>query len=255
MIPLRLQPAFLLALLPAALFAAPEPVAEVDNGTDPTRLNTTAVVTYEHVGLVAGATDSINASYVQPLGAARRTSLRLKVPFVRNDALGSDDFGLGDLGLKASHILHLTRSYGLLTSAEFVFDSAERAELGSGQNVFKPGFTYAKFLKDGSIFAPAIVQSNSLWGDDRRARVNSTVFDFYYVPHLANPRYFITVDPAMSLDWEGEREFASLSITLGRSLGPALGGSSQASIRPTVFAGGERPADWGIEIGYKVIGF
>jgi hypothetical protein len=44
-------------------------------------------------------------------------------------------------------------------------------------------------------------------------------------------------------------------VTVGRSLGPALGGNSQVFIKPTVFAGGDRPGKWGVEVGYKVIGF
>jgi hypothetical protein len=26
-------------------------------------------------------------------------------------------------------------------------------------------------------------------------------------------------------------------------------------VKPSLFAGGDRPADWGIEVGFKVLGF
>ena len=35
----------------------------------------------------------------------------------------------------------------------------------------------------------------------------------------------------------------------------AVGGNAIAFVKPTVFAGGDRPGSWGIEVGYKVLGF
>lgn len=111
------------------------------------------------------------------------------------------------------------------------------------------------FLTGGHIFAPAAVQTKSLGGNSARAKVNNTVFDFYYVPRLSDPKTFVTVDPALSFDWEREKTFASLAVTLGRAIGPAFGGNAQVFIKPSVFGGGERPANRGVEVGYKVIGF
>jgi hypothetical protein len=75
------------------------------------------------------------------------------------------------------------------------------------------------------------------------------------VPKLSDPRYYVTFDPALTADVENDAEFASVAVTIGRVIGPAFGGSSQVYVKPGVFLGGERSADWGIEIGYKVIGF
>ena len=255
--PLRhLLPA--LALL-TSLASADEPApaaTQPDNGTDPTRFSTTAAVQWEHIDLRQDfSIDTINATYFQPFGAKSDYSLRVRVPMVRNDALGHDNFGVGDFSLKINHVASLARTHATVVACEMAFDTAARPELGTGKNVIKPAFIYAKFLKNGAIFAPAVVHSASIWGDDHRSTVNSTVFDFYYVPHLGDPKYFITVDPALSLDWEGRKEFVSLAVTLGRSMGRAFGGNVQIFIKPTLFAGGERPGDWGIEIGCKVIGF
>lgn len=75
------------------------------------------------------------------------------------------------------------------------------------------------------------------------------------MPRLADPQLFITVDPALTRDWSARREYASLAITFGSSIGRAWGGNAQLFIKPTWFAGGERPARWGMKLGYKVIGF
>lgn len=79
--------------------------------------------------------------------------------------------------------------------------------------------------------------------------------DFYYVPKLKDQRYFVTVDPAWTADLENNAKFGSLAVTIGRLLGRAFGASTQLYVKPSVFAGSERSADWGLEVGYKVVGF
>ena len=44
-------------------------------------------------------------------------------------------------------------------------------------------------------------------------------------------------------------------MTYGRVLGPAFGGTGIVTIKPSVFAGDDRFGDWGLEVGYKVLGF
>jgi len=235
---------------------AQEAAKEPDNGTDPSRFSTAAAIQYEHIDLLHGFnSDTLNFTYWQPFGEKKNFNLRARLPVVRVDVLGNDNYDVGDFSLKLNHVYTLTRQYAIVLAGEMTFDTAQRAELGTGKNVFKGSFIYAKFLANGAIFAPAVVQSNSVWGDNARADVNNTVFDFYYVPKLRDPKNFITVDPALSFDWQADKKFASLAVTMGRSIGPAFGGNSQVFIKPTLFAGGERPGNWGVELGYKVIGF
>jgi len=115
---------------------------------------------------------------------------------------------------------------------------------------------YAKFLKDGSIIAPALVQTIGLGDEDPgRSKVNTTTFDFYYVPKMPTDKIFITFDPALSYDWERDKGFASLASTFGFPMGKTFGGDSQIFIKPQILAGADRPADWSLQVGYKVIGF
>jgi hypothetical protein len=79
-----------------------------------------------------------------------------------------------------------------------------------------------------------------------RPSVNNTTLDFYYVPKLENPNYFMTLDPAITADWERNTKFASLTVTFGRMLGSAFGGNGQVYIRPQILAGGDRPAKWSL---------
>jgi hypothetical protein len=239
--------------LASPAFAAEE---ETDNGTDPTKLSSSASASFEHLDLVNGiGSDVLKLSYTTPLGAKKDYSLQFRVPVSALTGIGNGSYDLGDASIRLTHVFGVSQSGGMVVQGEMVFDTAGRPELGTGQNVFKGTFIYAKFLKDGAIFAPAIVQSNSLWGDDDRADVNNTTLDFYYVPKLANPKNLITVDPSLTFDWEADKQFAGLAVTFGRVLGPALGGNAILSVKPSILAGNDRPADWGIEVNYKIIGF
>lgn len=228
----------------------------LDNGTDPTRVNRVAEAKYEYLDLNNGVTNgTLRLTWTQPIGPKKNWALIGRVPVTAVDAGGNDSYDIGDASVKLSHVFGLDRKDAWVAQGEVVFDTAARPELGTGKNVFKGTLIYARFLQGGAIFAPAWVQSRSFGGDRRRATVDATTVDFYYVPKMADPRNLITYDPAVNFDWEGKREYLSLSITAGRVLGPALGGNAIAFVKPTVFAGGERPGSWGIEIGYKILGF
>jgi hypothetical protein len=246
--------------LSAAAEAAPAggaaPSAAAANGTDPTAFLAVAEAKHEYLDLNQGvASGTLRLTWTQPIDAAKKWALIARVPFASVDAGGNDDFDLGDASLKLSHVYGLTKTHAWVAQGELIFDTAARPELGTGKHVFKGTLIYARFLQNGAIFAPAWVQSNSLGGQDRRAPVNATTFDFYYVPKMADPRNLVTYDPALNFDWQTNKAFFSLSVTAGRVLGKAFGGNAIAFFKPTVFAGGDRPGSWGIEVGYKVLGF
>jgi len=253
----QIPPALVLA---CCLWLGPEGcVAQetsVENGTDPTKLLTTAEAKYEYLDLENGiGSGSLRLSFTQPLGEKQDYSLRLRVPINQVDIPGSGSHDLGDASLQLAHVFGLTRKHAFVLQAEAIFDTAARPELGTGKNALKGTLIYAKFLTGGNIFAPALVQTNSLGGQDSRADINTTTLDFYYVPKLADSRNLVTFDPALNFDWETDREYLSLAVTMGRVLGPQLGGTGVAFVKPSLYAGGQRPATWGIELGYKVIGF
>lgn len=236
---------------------APPGSAEPDNdGTDPTRLISNASVQYEHLSLRnAASSGTMKFSYTVPLGEKRDYSVRLRVPVTRLDAPGySGSFGLGDATVQLTHVFGVTAERGFVAHVEVAFDTARRAELGTGKTVLNGTLIYAMFLEGGGIFAPAVKQSGSVAGDSSRPPVNATVFDFYYVPKLADPRYFVTVDPSATFDWENDKRFASLAVTVGRAVGPALGGMSQVFVKPSLYAGQDRPANWGLEVGFRILG-
>jgi hypothetical protein len=231
-------------------------LAKENDGTDPTQLSTAADVSIEHLDLRNGFdTQTLTFGIGIPVGEDKRTSIRLKVPFAANDVLGNDGLGLGDMSVKVTRVLKVTRKYGIVVGGELAFDTASRIELGSGKTVFKGSFVYAMFQKNGAIFAPSLVHNISIAGKDTRSDVNSTTLDLYYVPRLKNRQLFMTIDPAFTYNWENDDNFASLSVTMGRKLGKMLGGAGQISVKPTIFIGADRGANWGMQMTFKVLNF
>jgi hypothetical protein len=233
-----------------------ETAKAVDNGTDPTKFSRVAEGKYEYLDLKGGySSGTLRLSYTQPLGEKQDYSVRVRVPVTYVNVFGNDQHALGDVSVQLQHVFGLTKEHGFVAQGELIFDTAERQELGTGKNVFKGTLIYAMFLQGGAIFAPAFVQNNSFSGDESRAKVNFTTFDFYYVPKFADPRNLMTLDPSLNFDWENDKRFAGLAVTLGRVIGPAFGGNGILFIKPSAFAGGDRPGDWGLEVGFKVLGF
>jgi len=237
-------------------WAQQAPAAEVDNGTNPTKLSRVAEAKYEYLNLGQGVrSGALRLNYVQPLGDKGDYALRLRLPVQMNNALGLDSYGLGDVSLMLFHVFGVTREQGFVWQLEANFDTASRPELGTGKHVLSPTFIYARFLKGGAIFAPAFKHSVSVGGDASRRDINATTLDFYYVPKLSDPRNLVTFDPAWTYDWESRKQSGSLAVTVGRVLGPMMGGNGIVTLKPTLFAGGDRPAKWGIEASFKVLGF
>jgi hypothetical protein len=231
--------------------------AEINNGTDPTKLSTTAQLRFESLDLGDGFTNNtLYLRFTQPLGAAQRSSVELKLPIVSSNILDGSDYGMGDFSLKFTRLASLTPQYGILLTLEAIFDTADAADQGTGSNVLKPGITYARFLPNGAIFAPTLQHGFTVGSaDSGRPDVNQTVIDFYYVPKLNDPLNYMTIDPALTYDWESEKLSPTLAVTLGRVIPMGLPGSSSLFVKPSIGFGGDRAYDWGIEVGFKVVGF
>ena len=244
-----------LPAIPLLVAAFPAGADDVDNGTDPTLLSTSVGIQAKHSGLLAGRSSALfEAFYTQPFGEPKTMALGVTLPFASGPV--DKSFGLGDVAVKFTHVPVVTKTWGLAYSAELVTDTAVRADLGSGQTSAKVSGFYARFLENGDILAPAVVQQVTLGDPDRgRSRINTTTLDFYYVPKFSDPRFFVTFDPAVVFDWRRDATYGSLTTTVGMMTGKVFGGAGQVYFKPQILVGGLRPADWSMQVGVKVLGF
>lgn len=241
---------------PSDAIAAREdhPHNEPDNGTDPTRVRRSVTASFEHTDLRGGFdSDAFELDFSQPIGSHSSITLTANAPGV--DVAGDTSIGLGDTEVVLTHIPVVTHRNGIVFKLGVIFDTASRPELGSGNTVLEGTFIHAWFLEGGHIFAPSFEYNVGVERDPGRARVNQLTTDFYFVPRLKDRRYYMTVDPFVTVDFTAEEHFAGLSLTLGRVLAPLLGGRLQAYAKPSLFVGQDRGANWGVETGLKLVGF
>jgi hypothetical protein len=240
-----------------ATVAAAQDAAEADNGTDPTRLSRNVSVGYEYVDLPGGGdVATLNFRYGTPISKDGRTAIQIKLPITDANVGNEPGLDFGDVSLKATRVVAVTRGYGIVASAELSFDTAGEPSGGSGTEVLKLSGVYAKFLKGGAIFAPAVVHTERIGSSvPSRPDISNTIVDFYYVPKLADRRYYVTLDPSIKHDWISDETSGAFAVTLGRTLDTAGQGTSSVYIKPSVGIGKYRGLDAGLEIGFKIVGF
>lgn len=248
-------------------------VEEINNGTNPTLLTTQMGIQYQFNQVNSNLnTGLLELFYTRPIGDGSK-ALRFTVPFSDSpfnaspflgDAAASaalnpnvgEELRLGDISITYIDVFYLTKRNGAAFTFEVFLDTAETDFAGYGQLAAEASAFYAWFLDSGSIFAPAVVHTFGLEGGNRQgANVNTTTVDFYYVPKLKNRRFYLTFDPAIIHDWEAGKTFGSFQVTAGMLTGKAFGGDGQVYVKPGILIGGDRPAEWSIQVGYKVLNF
>jgi hypothetical protein len=240
----------------AAEGAAAGDASEDKSGTDPTKFLRSVRLTYEYAQTPGDASvNTIALAYVQPF-AGQAMNLRFKLPVIATDLSGEQEWGLGDFSVRYNWLAEITPAHAWLLGAELTADTATEDAMGRGKWILSPLATYAMFLSKSMIFAPTYQHNFSVAGDDARKDVHESVFDFYFVYTAEDKQSWVTVDPTLGVDWEGDQDTPfTIEVQLGRRLGTLWGGAFNAYIQPGAGIGQDRPYDWNIEIGVNVTGF
>ena len=228
---------------------------KIELGTNPAKMSRSLELKDEYLWLNNGIGSNIfRIGYSQPFGPNLDWSLKVTFPYAALTGVPGDPTSVGDVGLKLTHVLDVTATHAWAASAEVFLDTADQG-LGYGQNAGKATVNYVLFLPSGALFAPTLVQTVGLGGGSAIYDLNVTTTDFYYVPKLADPKTMLTFDPSLTYDWANETIYGGLAVTVGRAIGQAFGGTSIVFIKPSILVGNDRPGDWGVEVGFKVVGF
>ncbi len=166
--------------------------------------------------------------------------MNLKLPFVSASS-GDSGFGASDFSIKMTRVAAVTPTHGIILSAEAVFDTADAPDRGTGVDVLKLSGSSASFLKTGAIFALSGVHSVLIGNPDPgRSEVNLTTIDLYYVPWLANPKAYMTFDPAIIYNWENDKMSGALAVTYGQAVDLGILGNECFFLKPGAEVGGNR---------------
>lgn len=225
------------------------------SGTNPANFLRTAKLANEYAS--SGGGDGallVTPTLALPFGGGR-WNFRAKLPVSSVDFGELGETGLGDLSLRTNWIPHVDAGSAVLVGADLTLDTASEDVLGRGQAVLAPVVTYALFLDAQRILAPSY-QHNAGLGSGDDPDLSEGVIDLYYVMTAADKRSWWTIDPAAVIDYESSDEIGyTLEVERGWSIGKALGGGLNFSVRPGIGIGDDRPFDWNLEIALATVGW
>lgn len=185
-----------------------------------------------------------------------RASVKVGIPFVTSNITGPYKSGIGDCEVKLSYIVSSCedRCEGIVAGLRTTWDTASNDLIGAGKNVVGPSVTWVKKLGEKQLFAPSYEHLVSVGGSSKFSDISTGLLSLKYVIYLQDS--WVVVDPILVTDYEDSgHSSAIVGVTFGRTLGKMNGGTGQIYIKPSVAMGGYRAYDYGVEIGFKIVGF
>ena len=246
-------------------------------GTNPVNFQRDIRIYNEYSWLNTGPDGNQNQTtleYRQAL-AGGKWQFRTKIPYTFLDIdpdpasgfPGIDEDGLGDINFRFLKQPWFKGAYALAPAIEVFLDTASEDTLGSGADVLGPQVFVAYFYgknpipipgyKGGGLFAPGLQYRFSIDEDDGRSEVEAWAIDINYLALSDNKARWLFVNPQIFLDQENDEDYAFFDVEFGWMMAkwkPKLRGHS-FYVRPTFTIGTDRPTDYGIEVGYKVVGW
>lgn len=186
--------------------------------------------------------------------------LRARYNFLNVDTNndGSDEInkdGLGDVDMRFLTVpyLNMTNKTAFATGLEVFLDTASDDALGSGAWSLGPQVFFVKFLKRG-LFSPALQYKFSVKEDDNRDDVDQILIDLNYLFMAKDKLSWFFTDPQIVLDFENDKEYSIVDLEFGAMLNKWFNTKGQSAyIRPSFGIGSERPTDYSVELGYKLV--
>ena len=166
--------------------------------------------------------------------------------------------GFGDMDLRFMTVpyMNLQKGQAVAAGVEFFLDTASEDALGAGANSVAPFVFWAHFnpVGPGSIFVPGYQHTYSFDENEGRSQVNQGVIDMFLVKTWNQNQYWGYIDPQVFLDYEANEEFMLLELQGGMMLDKYWGTKGNSVwIMPSFGLGTDRPYDFSLEIGYKII--
>jgi hypothetical protein len=244
-----------------------EKFAEDKTGTNPANFTFDARIYNEYRWLNTAGDGGQNITTFEfraPFGG-RKWQFRGKVRAVDLQADFNDDgtdevdeFGFGDIDLRIMNIPYFNpaKKFAVALGVEFFLNTASEDALGAGATSVAPLVFLGFFnpLGPGTVFFPGYQHTYSIDEDDGRSQVNQGLIDMFLVKTWADNQYWGYVDPQVILDYENDEEFMLLEIQGGMMMDKYFGTKGHSAyIMPSFGVGTDRPYDFSLEVGYKII--
>ncbi len=196
---------------------------------------------------------------------------RARVPLVspltadfNNDGIDDiDESGFGDANFRLMKKPWFKGPHAIAIAFEVFLDTASEDALGSGTTTLGPQVFYAYFFgrnpipipgyRGGGLFAPGLQYRFSIDEDAGRSDTDAIAIDINYLAMSENKTRWLFINPQILSDRENDQDYAFFDIEFGWMNKKRRGQSWY--IRPTFTIGADRPTDYGIEFGYKFVGW
>ena len=165
---------------------------------------------------------------------------------------GNTTTGFGDMDARVLWVAKVNQKGALAFGLEATFNTATHPILGTGKTTLGPQafkVFFQPFGIRGAILAPAYQYVFDIAGDDSRAAVSRSAIDIFFVWLAADKKHWAVINPTTIIDHENDKEFAIFEVEGGQM----MFGPTSSYIRPGFGIGSDRPYDWNIEFGFKVI--
>ena len=178
----------------------------------------------------------------------------LKADFNNDGFDDVDEGGFGDTDIRFATIpyMNMEKKMGVFAGVEFFLDTASEDALGAGATSVAPFVFLALFnpIGPGSILVPGYQHTISIDENTGRDEVHSGLIDLFLVKTWSKNKYWGYIDPQVILDYEDETEFMLIELQAGMMLGRA---GHSMWVMPSFGVGNDRPYDFSLEVGYKVV--
>ena len=203
--------------------------------------------------------------------AGDKWQFRTRIPYnkvtadVNDDGMDdTDDSGLGDINFRLLTVPYLKGANAFAYALEVFLDTASDDSLGAGTTSLAPVVFYGRFFRGGfgpwqkgGLFALGLQYKFSVDEDEGRSKTEQAIIDVNFLLQAEDGQSWFFAEPQIVSDLENDAEFAIMDFEFGWMMTkwwPDLTGQS-FYLRPTFTVGTDRPTDYGIEVGYKVIGW
>jgi hypothetical protein len=155
------------------------------------------------------------------LKIGKRFTTRLDIPYVYSSAQppeGKNHSGLGDISFRLlGYRIYQTPLSAFTASIEVSLNTASTPFLGTGKNIIIPMVTYSRVVgHKKTLLISTLSQSNSVGGDESRARVNFTKMQAGILHPWSRRLWSV-----LSSDWFLDYEQGGLSMNLEARMGYA----------------------------------
>ncbi len=170
-----------------------------------------------------------------------------------------DEWGFGDMDFRILTVpyLDMSRKMAIATGLEVFLPTASEDALGSNALSLGPQVFAVFFKPFGGFFdliAPAYQHKISVYEESGVNNVHQGLIDLFLLKTFGNKKQWALINPQAIIDYENDREFMLVEAEVGTMLDDILDIKGHSVyMRPSVGIGNDRPYDFSLEAGYKIV--